>query len=383
MSGTTLHRVALMTENTVVHPVDVKNASWEPYYNLHATTVNGQPSPTVAVQYNARVTHTSGEDWTGINMNFVAADAPRRAQYADIPSVAPRKLHRLPAPFASGYPNGFPPSSLFRQNTSATPPTQLTGGSLFGAPATESLGSSMFGAQQQSMMMPQTMKANPPVAPSSGSLFGSVSSSAPQPSRGQGVFSAFGQAALATLPLSNGPSLFGQAPQSVADGQAATSGGTPFGSQASRPANSGGSFSTPQGSTTKAPDVFGGSAPTAKLEIDDGSDSAVNGAIPDMRVTALGEKVVVRESTSTRDVRLAAETKASVASDGLGHAVPIMSLVLDASFTWVCVPRSRAAAFVECHTKNSSAHTLVAGPITVYVDGQEVAKTTLKVCRLP
>ncbi|EPT00165.1 hypothetical protein FOMPIDRAFT_57544 [Fomitopsis schrenkii] len=183
---------------------DVKDASWEPYYNLHATTANGQPAPMVSLQYNARVTHTSGEDWADISFNFVAADAPRRGHNAGIPSVAPRKLHRLPTPFASV----FPTPSLFGQNAGAAPPSNVAGG------------------------------------------------------------------------------------------------------------------------------------------------------------------IVVRESTSTRDVRLAAETKASVASDGLGHAIPITSLALDASFTWVCVPRSRAAAFVECHTKNSSVHTLVAGPLTVYVDGQ-------------
>ena len=59
---------------SVVCVVDVKDASWEPYYDLHATTINGQPAPTVSLQYNARVTHTSGEDWTDISMNFVAAD---------------------------------------------------------------------------------------------------------------------------------------------------------------------------------------------------------------------------------------------------------------------------------------------------------------------
>lgn len=341
--------------------VDVKDASWEPYYNLHATTANGQPAPMVSLQYNARVTHTSGEDWADISFNFVAADAPRRGHNAGIPSVAPRKLHRLPTPFASV----FPTPSLFGQNAGAAPPSNVAGGSLFSGPASVGSGSGFcFGAAQQST------PHNPPVAQQSSGLFGSAPpAGVHQPSLGQGLFGASRSSAPPAEPSAPvGQSLFGQAPLPTAGLQAvAPSGGALFGGQASKPANSSGSFSTtPQASTTKAPSLF----LAAKPKIDNGNGSAVNGAVPDMRVTALGETVVVRESTSTRDVRLAAETKASVASDGLGHAIPITSLALDASFTWVCVPRSRAAAFVECHTKNSSVHTLVAGPLTVYVDGQ-------------
>ncbi|TFY55834.1 hypothetical protein EVJ58_g8005 [Rhodofomes roseus] len=106
-----------------------------------------------------------------------------------------------------------------------------------------------------------------------------------------------------------------------------------------------------------------------------------------MRVTALGEKIVLRESGLRDDVRLSAEERASIPSDGVGHAVPIASLVLNAAFAWVCVPRSRVAVFVECRSRNTSAHTLVAGPLAVYVDGKQVAKTTLKVrllfCYIP
>lgn len=368
-SGIILLGLALVINFTALRPVDVKNASWDPYYNLHATAGNGQPAPTVTLQYNARVVHTSGEDWTDVNMNFVAADAPRRGHDADVPSVAPRKLHRLPTSFASGFPNGYQSLSLLTQNTSATPPSNVTGRGLFGATATASSGGGTFGAP------PQSTTNNPPATSSSGGLFGSVSPSGVQPSQGGRLFGAFGQAASADPPPSS-QSPFGQA-SLFTDGQAATSGGGLFGSQASKPANSGGSFSTAPQTSTGNLGLFGGFA--AKPKIDDGKSSALNGAVPDMRVTALGANVVVRESMSTRDVRLTAENKASVASDGLGHAVPISSLVLDASFTWVCVPRSRAAAFVECRTKNSSAHTLVTGPLTVYVDSQEVAKTTLKV----
>lgn len=311
----------------VVHDfcsIDVKNASWEPYYNLHATTANGQPTSTVSLQYNARVTHMSGEDWSDIEFNFVAADAPRRGHNTDIPSVTPRRLHRLPTPLVSA----FPPSS----QTSIWP----NGGFQPFSGPDSGRGFLGFGGAQQGMTH------NPPVAQIAGVSFGSA-----PPNQS-----------------SHGPSLFGSPVVPPAQPLFGQAGGGLFGSQASNPANS------IQPSTTKAPSLF---AP--KPKIDNGKGSAV----PDMCVTALGENIVIRESTSTHEVRLAAETKASVASDGVGHAVPITSLVLAASFTWVCVPRSRTAAFVECHTKNSSTHTLVAGPLTVYIDGQEVAKTTLPV----
>ncbi|KAH9838657.1 uncharacterized protein C8Q71DRAFT_856590 [Rhodofomes roseus] len=104
-----------------------------------------------------------------------------------------------------------------------------------------------------------------------------------------------------------------------------------------------------------------------------------SGIAPNMRVTALGEKIVHRDSSGlSDDVHLSAEERASISSDVVGNAVPIASLVLNAAFAWVCVPRSRVAVFVECRSRNTSAHTLVAGPLAVYVDGKQVAKNSLK-----
>lgn len=42
----------------------VTNASWEPVYELHASTDAGKPPSTVSLKYRAKVQQSTGEDWT-------------------------------------------------------------------------------------------------------------------------------------------------------------------------------------------------------------------------------------------------------------------------------------------------------------------------------
>ncbi|KDQ59015.1 hypothetical protein JAAARDRAFT_192573, partial [Jaapia argillacea MUCL 33604] len=54
----------------------VWNASWEPTYDLHATTENGKPSSAVSLQYRSRITQWTGEDWkdTSLTLSTSASD---------------------------------------------------------------------------------------------------------------------------------------------------------------------------------------------------------------------------------------------------------------------------------------------------------------------
>ncbi|KZT73530.1 hypothetical protein DAEQUDRAFT_721589 [Daedalea quercina L-15889] len=373
---------------------NVCNASWKAYYDLYATTADGQPVPAIALHYNARVTHTSGEDWTDAKFTFVPVDVPRRERDAEIPLLVPRKLYRIPTGFGS---IGFPRTSLVGSPPSGPMPSK--GVSLFGQPA--STGESTtpsFGRSNG----PSHKTTNNPPSQQAGGLFGSLQNTAtPHPTQslfGSLASSADSQYVNGRLPSSAGQTAFGSgglfgsvAPsssQSPAYGAAAGLFVSEGASSPFKPTDTPGVFkpdARPEpNAADKAPPAVGSffskSQPVTKPQIDNGTDdgSAGNSGVPDMRITALGEKITIRESALADHERFSARETASIPSDGEGHTVPIATHVFDAAFTWVCVPRSRAAVFVECRSKNASAHTLVAGSLTVYIDGNEVTKTKLK-----
>jgi hypothetical protein len=68
----------------------VDNASWEPAYELHARTENGKPLSSVSLHYRARVSQTTGEDWTdtALTLSTVASDTAARS----IPQLKPVKI---------------------------------------------------------------------------------------------------------------------------------------------------------------------------------------------------------------------------------------------------------------------------------------------------
>ncbi|KAF9459033.1 hypothetical protein BDZ94DRAFT_1269216 [Collybia nuda] len=54
----------------------VSDVQWKSTYELHASTENGKPSPSVSLHYRARVTQSTGEDWsnTSLTLSTVTAD---------------------------------------------------------------------------------------------------------------------------------------------------------------------------------------------------------------------------------------------------------------------------------------------------------------------
>ncbi|CDO75132.1 hypothetical protein BN946_scf185010.g57 [Trametes cinnabarina] len=69
----------------------VAGVNWRPSYDLHAISVDGQPSTDVSMRYCATISQHTGEDWndTALTLSTVAAQAQR---YMSVPLLHPLKL---------------------------------------------------------------------------------------------------------------------------------------------------------------------------------------------------------------------------------------------------------------------------------------------------
>ncbi|KDQ59014.1 hypothetical protein JAAARDRAFT_127570 [Jaapia argillacea MUCL 33604] len=85
----------------------VTNANWEPTYDLHASTVNGKPASAVSLQYRARITQSTGEDWkdTSLTLSTSTSDTITKG----IPELKPVKI-KPPQPMFGAA--GCPPPSM-------------------------------------------------------------------------------------------------------------------------------------------------------------------------------------------------------------------------------------------------------------------------------
>ncbi|EIN04009.1 hypothetical protein PUNSTDRAFT_108850 [Punctularia strigosozonata HHB-11173 SS5] len=303
----------------------VANASWESTYDLYATTdSSGQPAKSVSLNYRARVTQTTGEDW--VDTSLVLSTASSDMSATGIPLL--RGLRIDPA-----Y-NAFRPSGgLFGNNTINVQAhsQKQTNGSVFGS-------NSPFGAFGGSSTNQ---------APSGTSLFGKAATTAvasqQQATTGGGLF---GQ------PAAGAGGLFGAAAQvqqyQVQPVQQSTGFG-PFGqaAQASRPA-----------------DAF-----------DQDEDESVLVDVPN--VSALKEPTTV-VSESPLSLTYSVDGKSSVPSDGLGHQVSVASLPFECTTTYVSVPRAASVAYLQCSVRNTSDYQLLPGPVNVFLDETFVSKTRIR-----
>ncbi|KAF8148209.1 hypothetical protein B0H34DRAFT_669000 [Crassisporium funariophilum] len=65
----------------------------------------------------------------------------------------------------------------------------------------------------------------------------------------------------------------------------------------------------------------------------------------------------------------------SIPSDGVPHNVTIVKLALDATMSWVCVPKKDTKTHLKAKVKNASEYTLLSGKASVYVDGSFISKS--------
>ncbi|KAI9056767.1 hypothetical protein FKP32DRAFT_1747571 [Trametes sanguinea] len=122
----------------------VTGVMWRPFYDLHATTIEGQPSKDVSMRYCATIVQRTGEDWNDATLTLSTADAQTQRQLS-VPLLPPLKIT---VPNHHGVTVIPPPSrSLFGQ-PNIPPPG-------FGAPTMQ-----LFGTSTE-----QARVSNPPPAP--------------------------------------------------------------------------------------------------------------------------------------------------------------------------------------------------------------------------
>ncbi|KAH9059611.1 hypothetical protein EDB87DRAFT_1684673 [Lactarius vividus] len=291
----------------------VQNATWSAAYELHATTDAGVPSPSVSLHYRARITQSTGEDWTDVALTLSTADMNLSTQ--SIPTLIPTKI-RPPKGLFDGFRPGtnglsqpiapkilFPPphaaQGLFGQSQpTAQPPSGVFGG----APSQQQLPQ-----QQQQQLLQQQLLRHQLLQQQQQQqgLFGQQPNPTPTIFANRGLFSSVAQ------------------PQSMPEPQAALA-----------PADDG--WQAVDADTTGS-----------------GSDEPTPIAEP----TAVGAS--------------------RVPSDGVPHQLAVAVLPFSATLQHVAVPKTRPVAYLHATVRNTSDYRLLAGPVHAFVDDAFAARTAL------
>ncbi|KAF8332763.1 uncharacterized protein EI90DRAFT_2918099 [Cantharellus anzutake] len=87
--------------------------------------------------------------------------------------------------------------------------------------------------------------------------------------------------------------------------------------------------------------------------------------------------VVARASEGAVSSSFEVEGRSTIPNDNSSHKVSIVTLELASTLQWVTVPRKAASAFLQCRIKNTSNYMLIAGPSSVFMDGNFVSKSTI------
>ncbi|KAH8984947.1 hypothetical protein EDB92DRAFT_2070710, partial [Lactarius akahatsu] len=103
----------------------VQNATWSAAYELHATTDAGVPSPSVSLHYHARITQSTGEDWTDVALTLSTADMDLSTQ--SIPTLIPTKICPPKNPFNRFRPSTNGPSQPIAPKFPFPPPNAAQG----------------------------------------------------------------------------------------------------------------------------------------------------------------------------------------------------------------------------------------------------------------
>ncbi|KAI0695487.1 hypothetical protein C8T65DRAFT_584266 [Cerioporus squamosus] len=122
----------------------VTGVSWQPYYDLHASTSEGKPSSEISLLYCANITQSTGEDWTDTALTLSTANS-QALNSLSVPVVDPLKVTPT---------RPHPPSQV----QTAFRTAQVPRGGLFGGTATVPNGG-LFGASAA----PAAPPAPPPV----------------------------------------------------------------------------------------------------------------------------------------------------------------------------------------------------------------------------
>ena len=69
----------------------VHGVTWRPFYDLHATSVDGQPSKAVSMRYCATIVQCTGEDWNDMTLTLSTSSSQAHRQLS-VPSLKPLRV---------------------------------------------------------------------------------------------------------------------------------------------------------------------------------------------------------------------------------------------------------------------------------------------------
>ena len=72
-------------------PAVISGVTWRPFYDLHATSVDGQPSRDVSLRYCVAITQSTGEDWENMALTLSTASSQALRQLT-VPVLSPHKI---------------------------------------------------------------------------------------------------------------------------------------------------------------------------------------------------------------------------------------------------------------------------------------------------
>ncbi|KAF8799602.1 hypothetical protein BYT27DRAFT_7149586 [Phlegmacium glaucopus] len=132
-------------------------------------------------------------------------------------------------------------------------------------------------------------------------------------------------------------------------------------------------YQQPQLRSLKRGSAFGsimpGQAPSPSMKRKVGGQSEPSGQ-PNMQ-----DRFLDVSSTGNVSATFQVPGLISIPSDGIAHNVTIAKLTLDATMSWVCVPKKDTKTHLNAKIKNASPYTFLSGQASVYVDGSFISKS--------
>ncbi|KAF8963135.1 hypothetical protein BDZ97DRAFT_1821922 [Flammula alnicola] len=346
----------------------VGNCKWDSKYELHTTTQSGKPSRSVSLHYLATITQSTGEDWTDaaltlstIKTDLVAKHLPQSLPLKIRPAGALKSGFAQEAEKKNAFSNFIQSQQTFFGST-AQLNTSNTGG-LFGAaaPNTNTVNQSqkpVFGSSTGNSQAPvQSFGQQNAQAFASESVFGGGGGGAPLSIRNAPVQPVlFGDAT---------PTVFGAAPSASA-----------FGSSTAAPVvhSSNSVFALPQVPVIDPslgayqPELSSAYAAPLEESVDDVKQDGAPGEITE-------PTTIVKETPLSMSFAVCGQS--TIPSDGLNHRVTLAVLPFQAKVSYISIPRDDPSIFLQCEVKNSSEYRLLAGPMSVIIDGSYISTTSI------
>jgi uncharacterized protein (TIGR02231 family) len=102
-----------------------------------------------------------------------------------------------------------------------------------------------------------------------------------------------------------------------------------------------------------------------------------NGSSADLSEAEAVYEGVAFVTKSPLSVTYTVDGKSTIPSDGESHKVSVAQLPFEATISHVTIPRKGALAYLQCEVKNNTDYHILPGPVSVFMDGEYVSKTSI------